>query len=237
MDEVSNIISRELLKLTYNDRNEIYEEIHGVRCMAVDETPELLTRALLEFQNQLDIIPAIKKDAYNEILRLKQLKQIQILKAATAHDQKRNKRTNNIDNNNNRQPATATATPVPPAVPPVAESAVCSFIDDKEFRLRFLRCELFDVRKAAIRFVNYLNLAHELWGGVALTRQIRITDFTKSEMKFFRKGYYQILPYRDQAGRRVITLMGGMGLAVDSIERIKCFFYVRDAATLQHAIP
>lgn len=212
MDEVTNIISRELLKLTYNDRNAIYEEMHGVRCLAVDETPELLTRALLEFQNQLDRIPAIKKEAYAEILRLKQLKQIEIIKAAATA-------------------ATSTATSVPPPVPPIAESAACSFIDDEAFRLRFLRCELFDVRKAAIRFVNYLNLAYELWGGVALTRQIRITDFTKSEMRFFRKGYYQILPYRDRAGRRVITLMGGMGLDINSIENTKCFFYVRDAAT------
>ena len=50
---VENTLSKELLKLSLNDRNAIEEEIHGVRCGAAEETPELLDRSLREFDSKL----------------------------------------------------------------------------------------------------------------------------------------------------------------------------------------
>ena len=49
---VDDLLSRELLKLSLNDRTAIHEEIHGVRCLAVQETPELIVAALIEFQTE-----------------------------------------------------------------------------------------------------------------------------------------------------------------------------------------
>ena len=53
---VEHSLNEELLKLSYIERNAIYEEIHGVRCLAVQETPELVGRSLREFDKELAVI-------------------------------------------------------------------------------------------------------------------------------------------------------------------------------------
>eukprot|EP00534_Pseudo-nitzschia_fraudulenta_P004390 CAMPEP_0201126250 /NCGR_PEP_ID=MMETSP0850-20130426/25300_1 /ASSEMBLY_ACC=CAM_ASM_000622 /TAXON_ID=183588 /ORGANISM="Pseudo-nitzschia fraudulenta, Strain WWA7" /LENGTH=538 /DNA_ID=CAMNT_0047394611 /DNA_START=30 /DNA_END=1646 /DNA_ORIENTATION=+ len=51
---VEGSLSKELLKLSFTDRTEIEEEIHGVRCRAAEETPELIKRSLSGFDNKLN---------------------------------------------------------------------------------------------------------------------------------------------------------------------------------------
>mmetsp|Transcript_12545 Transcript_12545/g.26405 ORF Transcript_12545/g.26405 Transcript_12545/m.26405 type:complete len:541 (+) Transcript_12545:151-1773(+) len=53
---VSKELSGAILNLNFDDRLAIEEEIHGVRCGAVEETPELLERSLFEFDEQLNTI-------------------------------------------------------------------------------------------------------------------------------------------------------------------------------------
>lgn len=77
-----------------------------------------------------------------------------------------------------------------------------TYVNSEEFRLRFLRCQLFDVPTAALRIVKFLTLVSELFGEFALQRPIRMNDFSKAELREFRKGRYQFLPYRDRAGNR-----------------------------------
>jgi hypothetical protein len=59
-----NIFSKALLNLSFNDRNMIEEEIHGVSCMAIEETPELIEESLHQFDLELDLIE--NKAAYNK---------------------------------------------------------------------------------------------------------------------------------------------------------------------------
>lgn len=203
-----SIISGELHRLSYSDRNEIQEEIHGVGCMTVEETPELLERVLHAFQYQLALVAPSKKGAYNKILELKQQKQM--WEGA-------------ISSNNKTETVIATAKYALPQQHP-------SFIESDDFRLRFLRCELFDVEKAVIRFFNYLNLAYELFGEVALRRPIRVDDFTRQEFRLLKKGYLQLFPYRDRAGRRVMVIVGSKN-PIDMLPWAKVYFYIRDVAT------
>jgi len=62
----SHLLSREMMKLSMADRTAIQEEIHGVRCLAVDETPQLLRRGLDEFHRELDKISKEEKRTYEE---------------------------------------------------------------------------------------------------------------------------------------------------------------------------
>jgi len=102
----------------------------------------------------------------------------------------------------------------------------------ESFHLRFLRFELFDAGKAAKRFISYLEFVREFWGAdIALKRLIRFSDFSKAEMKLFRKGYFQVLPFRDHAGRRILTLLGGFDPSVDPVMRAKVLFYLTDVLT------
>ena len=153
--------SRALLNLEFSDRNAIAEEIHGVCCLAPQESPELLRAALFELNQQLDLIQ--EKDAYNRAQQMY-----------------------------------------------MANSGVGlqhGYVNTDEFRLRFLRCELFDAKKAAQRMVKYLELVSNVYGPYALKRPFKLSDLSKEEMSFLRGGDYQLMPYRDRSGRRVLCIV------------------------------
>jgi hypothetical protein len=169
---VDDLLSKELLQLSFDDRNAISEEIHGVRCLAPTETPELLSRSLAELQRQLDGMQY--KPSYDK-----------------AQDYA-------------RHPATAKT----------------SYVNTIEFRLKFLRCELFDAYKAAVRLVKYLDLMVEMYGLFALQRKIVLTDFSKHELQILRAGHFQMFPFRDRSGRRVLCVVGSMGIQYDPFIRV-----------------
>lgn len=153
--------SKAQFNLPFKDRNAISEEIHGVSCMAPEESPELLGSALYNLSVELDQIE--DKPAYNRAQEMY-----------------------------------------------MSNSGVgmqYGYVNTNEFRLRFLRCELFDAKKAAARIVKYLDLVCETWGPYALTRPFRLSDLTKEEMSFLRGGDYQLMPYRDRSGRRVLCIV------------------------------
>ena len=95
-----------------------------------------------------------------------------------------------------------------------------TYVNDADFRLKFLRSELFEEKKAASRMVKYLDMVSELFGDFALRRQIQMSDFTREEMQVFRVGHQQLLPYRDRSGRRIFTLVGGVGVNVPLVTRV-----------------
>ncbi len=196
MEALNGLISKELLELSYNDRNAINEEIHGVRCLAVKETPELMRASLGAFQSQIDSMPASKKEIYNEIVRLKQQEMAEMAQNPMA----------------------------PWRVPPTLDKASsCSFAEDEKFRLRFLRCELFNVQKAVLRFLRYLTTSYEFFGTVALSRLVRISDLSKSESRYLRQGCSQVLPYRDRAGRCVLVNAGRRNHEIPLLDQVRLF--------------
>ena len=173
--EVDDLLTKELLELSFADRSAISEEIHGVRCMAPKETPDLLKRSLRELQEELDGIPY--KPAYDKA-------------QAFAKD---------------------------------PEFSQTSYVNTAEFRLKFLRCEFFDVGKAVIRLLRYLDLMVELYGLIGLKRKIMLSDFPKNELQVLRAGFFQMFPFRDRSGRRIMCIVGEMGVQYDSLIRVSSF--------------
>lgn len=181
------VLSKELLQLSVEDRNHLQEEIHGVRCMAPEETPRLVEDSLRKLAIEIDEnIPDSKKRAY-------------------IYSQQR--------------------------------QASREFVNSREFRLRFLRCELFDYKKAAERMMRVCNSLLDLFGRYALERPIRLSDFSNAELKVFRKGRQQILPFRDRSGRRIAVMFpGAESLKEDTVNnhrrqnvrdlQIKAFMYM-----------
>ena len=171
--QADDLITQALFRLSFQDRNAINEEIHGVRGLAPEETPELLERALADLHlllNEITMEPPSLKIAYD------------------------------LSQNDDKSR---------------------SYVNDPNFRLRFLRCELFDAKKAAIRMIKYLDFVLEEFGEYALTRPIKIADFTKEEMKILHSGCIQLLPYRDRTGRPILTWVGHMGLHYDFRMRVR----------------
>jgi hypothetical protein len=159
-NEGENTFTRALLNLSCNDRNQLEEEMNGVSCMSIDETPELIKESLYQFDLELDLIE--NKVAYNKAKEIMMIKE---------------------------NPSTH------------------SYLLSKDNKLRFLRSDLFDPHKSASKYTKYLDLLLEIYGECALQRPIRLKDFNSEELSFFKSGQYQLLPHRDQAGRRIMAIV------------------------------
>lgn len=135
---VDALLANELNKLSFQERESINEEIHGVdvRNLGVEETPQLLRES---FQ-QLNI-------------ELEQIRPERVL----------------FDRSQKLFGST-------------------TYLNTEEFRIMFLRCDLFDCRKAAIRLCDFVDLVHELYGDVALRRRTYLTDMTELERRMLLAG-------------------------------------------------
>lgn len=60
-----SLLSKELMKLSFNDRNNITEEIHGVQSLSIDESPQIVDAALTQLQYEIDSLSPCEKDAYS----------------------------------------------------------------------------------------------------------------------------------------------------------------------------
>ena len=82
-----------------------------------------------------------------------------------------------------------------------------SYIHSTAFRLRFLRCELYDARKAAARLLRFVEYIKEHYDTEVLERPLQMSDLqmNKQVMDCFRSGEVQLLPFRDRSGRRIMV--------------------------------
>mmetsp|Transcript_77253 Transcript_77253/g.156819 ORF Transcript_77253/g.156819 Transcript_77253/m.156819 type:complete len:760 (-) Transcript_77253:1179-3458(-) len=151
---VDELIANELNKLSFQERESINEEIHGieVRNAGVKETPELL-------QNSFD---ELEKELQNLRPKFPAFDRSQLLFGAT------------------------------------------TYLNTEDLRLMFLRCDLFDCKKAARRLCDYTELVLEIYGDFALERRAYLSDLTNFELAVLETGGYQVLPGRDRAGRRIL---------------------------------
>jgi hypothetical protein len=82
------------------------------------------------------------------------------------------------------------------------------YVMDDEFRLKFLRANYFDVRKAARNFVMYLDLLEKYYGEDALMRPLYFSDLGTGELDLLWAGHMNLFPHRDRSGRRVLNVFG-----------------------------
>ncbi len=88
------------------------------------------------------------------------------------------------------------------------ETARClpnTFVNDRDFRLKFLRAELFDPVKAADRMIVYMDYLLHLFGERALEEPLNRSFLNNEETAALREGYMQVLPFRDRSGRRIVV--------------------------------
>jgi len=101
-----------------------------------------------------------------------------------------------------------------------------SYVNDVNFRLRFLRSEVFNATHAASKLTGFLNVVVDLFGDYALQRPIRLSDFEEDELQVFRMGNQQLLPFRDRSGRRIITGVEGLAMQFEEALRFKILYYL-----------
>jgi hypothetical protein len=94
------------------------------------------------------------------------------------------------------------------------------YVQDRNFRLMFLRCELFHVEQAAERLVRHFDEKLKLFGDDLLARDIRLSDLEDSELETLQRGAVQLLPLRDRADRTVVCLTPLRKNPAKPIERV-----------------
>jgi len=105
-------------------------------------------------------------------------------------------------------------------------------VNTAEFRLKFLRCELFDAKKAAARLVSFLDFLMDVFDDKEdlLLRPMRMSDFDKNEYIILKTGNFQLLPFRDRSGRRIVTI-SDLSLSLDFEKTCKVLMYLMHVAS------
>lgn len=151
-DEVDALLTAELNEMTFDERETVYEEIHGVE-PEIQETEELLEGSLMQMEMALQRLPRQhSRECYEKALQI-----------------------------NPR------------------------YVEDRAFRLMFLRCEYFDPEKAAKRLALFLQGKARFFGEGALARPITLDDMDEDDMAFLKSGILQIIPSRDRSGRLIMA--------------------------------
>jgi hypothetical protein len=79
-----------------------------------------------------------------------------------------------------------------------------AYVQNPEFRLMFLRCDMFDPVRAAIRFARHFQAKLELFDSDLLCKDIAQDDLDEDgALKCLYSGWTQELPIRDISGRLV----------------------------------
>jgi hypothetical protein len=163
--DIDTFLSQEMTALSFQERNLVQEEVHGVATVAVEETPDLLRTAMQELEVEIERIP--NKSAYVRAVE--------------------------VDGG--------------------------KYVRSRDFRLKFLRADLFDARKAATRLTARCDLLFKYFGEQALQRTLRFDDLSKKEQAIVRAGSVQLLPVRDRSGRMVefhYSAMTGRGVTTEN---------------------
>ena len=101
-----------------------------------------------------------------------------------------------------------------------------SYVSSSDFRLRFLRTEFFDIRRAIERFCKCLNMLVEYFGDVGLLRQLFLSDLSKAERRLLKEGTMQLSASRDPLGRRILFFIGNVGENYSPRERNRVGMYL-----------
>jgi hypothetical protein len=78
-----------------------------------------------------------------------------------------------------------------------------AYVNNREYRLLFLRADLFDPYKAASRLMRHMETKKELFGEELLCKDITQDDLDEGTRKLLYSGMWQELPLRDSSGRTV----------------------------------
>ena len=242
---IDNSLSNELLKLSFQDRVAVEEEIHGVRCLAPDETLDLLERSLLEFDGHLMALKRryiIGGDSYGD----GQARTNTSTNTETINDDgneiynaEYNHKNHNTEYNHKQLLRNIRSTSTPDnnnnhvglfqqqEYQQQQQQQNYCYLNDPFVRLRFLRCECFNAFKAVQRMIHFLELTSELFGDYVADRPIRLSDFnTRQEEVALRNSRNQYLPFRDRSGRRVFVGVGSCDLDLDPDLRYKIITFL-----------
>ena len=88
-----------------------------------------------------------------------------------------------------------------------AERMNGEYVNDRDFRLMFLRADRYNPKEAAERMIRFFDLKKSLFGPSKLCQDITLDDLNEDDMETLRSGYLQLPPHKDMAGRTILVGM------------------------------
>lgn len=111
------------------------------------------------------------------------------------------------------------------------------YVNDRAFRIKFLRAEKFDARAAAIRIGRHFEEKSKLFPEEMLTREVQLSDLDEDDMECFRTGYLQVLPGVDCANRKVVFYYKAVSDCYKQRENLlRVFWYVMNLISLKEDV-
>ena len=179
---VDSMMAKEMDRLSFQERNEIYEEIHGVSTMATRETPTLIRDTLQRLNAELDratycgvteetmtMLPRTPSSASASasVGTTNHAYSIAIAYAAATLAAGSSSASSCPKHTTTENPSTA-STRSNTKCDRHFESGGCSHSIKDSFKLRFLRCELFNPILAAKRICACFELIYQVYGRTGL---------------------------------------------------------------------
>ena len=97
------------------------------------------------------------------------------------------------------------------------------YVQDSEYRLRFLRVALFDVKKAAGQMLSLLQYQAKYFGVDALDRKIGLSDLKEEEVRVILQGMFHFSTHTVRSGRHVVYCFSNIvlgGFSAETMVRI-----------------
>ena len=207
IDEVPSsdrVLLEELQEMSSAERTKVEEEIHGVSTFAVAEDSETTVEGLVSLEKE---IRAIRQ----EVL----LSPGQLSSSGDSYDE-------SIWSYLGVNEEISSASVMPSNN---QKRLLYSYVFHRDFRLKFLRADLYDAKKAAHRYLRCVECLLKYYGTYALQRPLMYEDLGKECQDAAKAGFVQILPSRDRAGRLIVVCQpAGKEMSMSTI--VKLFIYV-----------
>ncbi|CAJ1939189.1 unnamed protein product [Cylindrotheca closterium] len=107
-----------------------------------------------------------------------------------------------------------------------AEAINADYVNDRGFRLRFLRAKLYDVKKAVNQMMKFLQCKEKYFGKEKLCKEIDLSDLTEEDREYMRKGPFHVPKHRDRSGRVILHMLNTRLRLGTAQNLIRVSFYV-----------
>ena len=89
----------------------------------------------------------------------------------------------------------------------IAERQNKAFVEDKDFRLMFLRADMFNAKAATKRLMNFLQQKLTYFGEEKLTKEIKWADLTEEDIEVLESGRWHVQADNDRSGRPILFIL------------------------------
>eukprot|EP00980_Cylindrotheca_fusiformis_P012514 scaffold3074_cov108-Cylindrotheca_fusiformis.AAC.1 len=83
------------------------------------------------------------------------------------------------------------------------------YVEGEAFRLKFLRCNLFEIKSSVSQMMKFLQYKAKYFGIDKLGSDIMLSDLTNEDRDLLQSGFFHVQQCKDRSGRNVVWFFNG----------------------------